>query len=244
MSYEVPGMKIGTKLAAADLSTKQFYAVKINTSGTISLCSVAGEKAFGILQNKPTSGKVCEIALMTGVVQAILGGTVDEGDPLTVDENGKLVVGYGADRKIAIAIDAGVSGDIVQVLMQDGQAFCQHGPHTKTFHFKHAKFANGDMVTTYTPGYAGRVKKISVVVTDPVTTAAKLTTLNLEIGTTDLTGGAVALTSANQTPIGAVVAGTAITAGNTFSAIDTISLEASATTTFIEGECDVVIEFA
>jgi hypothetical protein len=92
-----------------------------------------------------------------------------------------------------------------------------------------------DVVTSYTPGFAGRVKKIDFAVEIPVTTAAKLATLNAEIGTTNLTGGTVALTSANCTPLGAVVAGAAVTAANSFKATDTISIEAASVTAFVEG---------
>ena len=76
----------------------------------------------------------------------------------------------------------------------------------------------------------------------PVTTAAKLSTLNMEIGTTNTTGGAIALTSANCTPAGVLVAGTAITAANTGSSSDTISIEAASTTTFIEGDGYMLIK--
>jgi len=93
----------------------------------------------------------------------------------------------------------------------------------------------GDVLTTFTPGFAGRIEKVDFAVTTAVTTGSKLATLNLEIGTTNLTGGAVALTSANCTPLGAVVAGSAVTAGNSFGATDTISIEGASVTTFIEG---------
>jgi hypothetical protein len=99
-----------------------------------------------------------------------------------------------------------------------------------------ASLANGDVLTNYTPGYKFKLLSASVAVSKPATTAAKAATLNLEIGTTDVTGGVVALTSANSTPLGALVAGTAITALNTGSATDTISVEASAVTAFAEGE--------
>jgi hypothetical protein len=104
-----------------------------------------------------------------------------------------------------------------------------------------ADIANGDILTDYTPGFAGRIKKIAFAVTKPATTAAKLATLNMEIGSTNLTGGVVALTSANCTPIGAVIAGSAITAANRFSATDTISIEASSVTAFVEGAGMVLI---
>lgn len=98
-----------------------------------------------------------------------------------------------------------------------------------------ATVADGDILTTFTPGFAGKITKVDFAVTTKVTTGSKLSTLNLEIGTTNLTGGAVALTSANCTPLGAVVAGTAVTGNNSFSSTDTISIEAASTTAFSEG---------
>lgn len=95
--------------------------------------------------------------------------------------------------------------------------------------------ADGDLVTNFTPGFAGKIVKTYWIQDVPVTTADKLSTLNLEIGTTNLTGGEVALTSAACTPKGKVIAGAAITAGNYFGATDTISVEAASTTAFVEG---------
>lgn len=104
-----------------------------------------------------------------------------------------------------------------------------------------AKIADGDLVTTYTPGYKFKILAFDYITGDPVTTAAKASTINLEIGTTNVTGGVISLASASMTPIGAEVAGTAITAANTGSASDTISIEASSTTTFVEGDGMFVI---
>jgi len=100
---------------------------------------------------------------------------------------------------------------------------------------------NVDVITAYTPGYRFKILSVSFAVTKVVTTAAKAATLNLEIGTTDLTGGVIALTSANCTPLGALVAGTAITANNVGTSSDTISLEASSVTAFAEGDGTLLI---
>jgi hypothetical protein len=100
-----------------------------------------------------------------------------------------------------------------------------------------------DALTTYTPGFNGRIIDWDYVVTTAVTTGAKAATLNLEVGTTNVTGGAIALTSANCTPLGAVVAkADAFTAGTTFDANDTISVEASAVTAFAEGAGVLIIK--
>jgi len=70
----------------------------------------------------------------------------------------------------------------------------------------------------------------------------QLARLSVEIGTTDMTGGTLALTSANCTPLGVVVAqGAAPTAGNRFDDDDTLSIEAASVTAFAEGEITVYL---
>ena len=105
-----------------------------------------------------------------------------------------------------------------------------------------ATVADGDIVTTYTPGFKFKIVKVDFLVTTAVTTGAKASTLNLEINTTNLTGGTVALTSAAATPLGKVIAGAAVTANNVGDADDTISVEASSTTPFVEGAGVLLIQ--
>jgi len=98
--------------------------------------------------------------------------------------------------------------------------------------------ADGDILTGFTPGFAGKILSVDAFVVVPVTTADDLTTLNLEIGTTNLTGGAVAISSvatSNCATLGAKIAGSAVTGANEFGKADAISIEASATTDFAEG---------
>ncbi len=104
-----------------------------------------------------------------------------------------------------------------------------------------ATVADGDILTNFTPGFAGKIVKVDFAVTTKVTTGSKLSTLNLEIGSTNLTGGTVALTSANCTPLGNVVAGAAVTGANSFTATDTISIEAASTTAFSEGAGNLLV---
>ncbi len=106
---------------------------------------------------------------------------------------------------------------------------------------KLANLADGDIVTTFTPGFAGTIEKISFVVTDPATTADKAATLNLEIGTTNLTGGVLSLTSTACGTLGKVTDATAITGNNAFEDTDTISVEAADVTEFVEGEGALLI---
>lgn len=72
-------------------------------------------------------------------------------------------------------------------------------------------------------------------VADPATTAAKLATLTTQISGVACTGGVIALTSANCTPSGALVAGTAITGLNAGASGATLEVAVSAVTAFVEG---------
>lgn len=90
-------------------------------------------------------------------------------------------------------------------------------------------------------GFAGRIKSVSFVVAKPVTTGAKAATLTAQIGATPVTGGAIALTSANCTPQGAEVAGSAVTALNTFTAAQAVGAVVSGVTAFVEGQGTLII---
>lgn len=98
-----------------------------------------------------------------------------------------------------------------------------------------------DIVTTYTPGFAFKILKLDFVTIVAATTAAKAASVTAKIGSTATTGGVVALTSANCTPKGNVVAGSAITAANVGTSTDTISLTASSVTAFVEGSGEFLL---
>lgn len=98
-----------------------------------------------------------------------------------------------------------------------------------------------DVVTDFRPGIEGYIESVSWVQNIPVTTAAKLASLNLEIDTTNVTGGVIALTSAAATPMGKVIEGTAITALNRLEKESKLSIEASGVTAFSEGSGSVLV---
>lgn len=92
-----------------------------------------------------------------------------------------------------------------------------------------------DVQTSITIPHAFKILQFDAHVTTAATTGSKAATLNIEIGTTNLTGGTIALTSANCTPLGNRIAGAAITGNNTGAAGADISIEASSITAFVEG---------
>ena len=126
MAFE-QNVKTISVITAADLSAKQFYLGKINSSGTLSLASAAGQDVTGIIyDNGGTSGRVVPVAV-DGTCMVIYGGTVTAGDKLASDANGKAVTAAGSrvDSTVSSATDpligpfvfgeavvSGVAGDI------------------------------------------------------------------------------------------------------------------------------------
>lgn len=106
MAVEQPGTQIGWLPADADLSTKQYYCVKFSSTG-VALCSAAGERCDGILQNDPVAGQPAAV-MKTGVSKAVASGALTAGTQVTTDANGKLkaVVAGRTDTS-----DAGAAAD-------------------------------------------------------------------------------------------------------------------------------------
>jgi len=219
--------------------------VEASASGT----SLTGKKAFKTVTDIETSANITSLTVGTGDVLGL---------PVRVGKLGQVLKEFqdGVDEDDTTDIvtltdstgDSGTHNDTLADGSTVGAAFTDNttgattatlaagvGVSTISLPIELAEVIDGDVLTTYTPGYKFKILAVDFAVAVDVTTGAKASTLNVEIGTTNLTGGAVALTSANCGTVGAVVAGTAVTAANTGSASDTISVEGSATTTFIEG---------
>lgn len=115
MAYEIP-VQTTSLITGADLSGKQFYAVKINSSGNAVLAG-AGEVAVGILQDTPVSGQVCNVMVL-GETKAIYGGNVTAGAKLASDANGKLVAVTSTESVVGIAKQSGALNEIHTVILR------------------------------------------------------------------------------------------------------------------------------
>lgn len=116
MAYE-QDVEIRSVNAAADLSTKQFYGVKINSSGLLALCDAAGENVYGVLQNKPdAAGRAASVAV-SGITKAIAGGVIAPGATVAVNASGKFVDASEAvvDTQAGSATDAVIGSFVVGV---------------------------------------------------------------------------------------------------------------------------------
>ena len=105
--------------------------------------------------------------------------------------------------------------------------------------------AAADLVTGLTLGHRGKIVAIYFTTTTLGTGSGASQVINLEIGTTNLTGGVLTLLLADTTPLGKTTAATAITANNEFSATDAISVEFAASGTVFtagNGTLSIVIQ--
>ena len=102
---------------AASLVDKEGYAVKA-ASGLVEL-SAASTRAIGVVRVGAAVGDKADIAMPGEIAPVILAGTVYAGDILAIDSNSKFAASTPSDADIigAIALEDGVSGDLVNALI-------------------------------------------------------------------------------------------------------------------------------
>lgn len=113
--------------AGADLSAKQFLAMKVTAADTATVVAAASDIPIGILQNKPTSGHAASIR-MAGISKAVqAAGTIAVSNYVGADSNGKMVKitpaasGSVESPAIGIALDAGTAdGTVIRVFVIPG----------------------------------------------------------------------------------------------------------------------------
>lgn len=105
---------------SASLATKQYYAVKQHTDGTLIIGAAATDKIVGILQNKPAVGAAALVRFL-GTSKAVAGGTITVGAWVTCKSDG-TVIATTTDKDVVIGKYLGTasaaSGDIVEIQLQ------------------------------------------------------------------------------------------------------------------------------
>jgi hypothetical protein len=102
--------------ANADLSTKQYYGVTVNSSGKI---AVAGATAppIGVLQNDPAAANLGATVGFSGVSKCVLGGTGTAGTIATCKSDGTFQNAVSGEIGCGIFMLGGSSGEIGSVLL-------------------------------------------------------------------------------------------------------------------------------
>lgn len=131
MAWEAPIQILPGLTATTDLSTNQFYCVKIDRANAdqVILCvtypsTLDRDKPLGILQNKPTAGQAA--AVMTdGVTKAVCGATVAVGDEVGVDSTSRIVTKQASqtgadigDFVIGDVLEGGAVGELATIKLR------------------------------------------------------------------------------------------------------------------------------
>ena len=103
--------------AGADLSTHQYKLVKFGASKSeVVLCGNA-EKPLGVLMNSPKSGEVAEVAVQGGAKVKIASTMSSLGGSVASAASGVARAAVAGEWAIGTQQDAGVSGDIIPIII-------------------------------------------------------------------------------------------------------------------------------
>lgn len=122
MSYEaLVGSDIGVLVATATLAAKQYHFVKGDTANNnaVVIAAAGTDTLLGVLQNTPAAGEAAQIRTV-GISKVLLGDTVTRFGRVTADAAGKAVPVVGAQVAGGIAMESGVVGDIIPMLVLCG----------------------------------------------------------------------------------------------------------------------------
>lgn len=120
MAYE-EGLQAISRPAGADLSaaSNAYKGVKYNATGQLVPFAAITDRPAGVLQ-KPLPGaavgEVCRLGV-GGISKVKLGGTVAGGDQIAFSATGLGQVAVATQHVIGTAQSAGVSGDVIPVLI-------------------------------------------------------------------------------------------------------------------------------
>jgi hypothetical protein len=115
MAYESPGIDLGTLTAAADLSDKQFYFVKLASATTVNVCTAITDLPIGILQNKPDASGKQAVVRIFGISKASADGTITAGRWIGTSSDSQAAgITPGSDTTVYVmgqAIQAASAGE-------------------------------------------------------------------------------------------------------------------------------------
>jgi len=88
MARETQGFALTGMVAAAALTTRQFYPAKVTAANTVNICTVDGEIFDGVLQDAPASGAAANV-MASGITKVVAGEALAAGDMWGVDSTGR-----------------------------------------------------------------------------------------------------------------------------------------------------------
>lgn len=121
MSYRQEGLQ-KTMYAGAAVAKNRIVKFDGTTAETVIQGAAATDLLIGVSDNiGAASGETLDV-ILDGIALVVLGGNVTQGGPVTSDADGKGVAAAPAatasNRIIGYAMEGGVSGDIIGVLLR------------------------------------------------------------------------------------------------------------------------------
>lgn len=117
MSQAIRDFEKSFVCGSTTLITKQYFAVKQDTDGTVILAAAATDKIIGVLQNKPAVGQAALVRWL-GSTKMKAGGVLTVGCWVTSDSSGQAVA-TSTNKDVVIGKYLGAascaSGDIIEV---------------------------------------------------------------------------------------------------------------------------------
>lgn len=112
-----------SQLAAADLSTKQYYFVEETAAKTVNTTNAITDIALGVLQNKPTTGQAASVAV-GGTTKVVAGAAIAAGAKVAPMASGKAQTAASTQFPRGIALEAATAdGDLIEIaLVSSGAA--------------------------------------------------------------------------------------------------------------------------
>lgn len=103
-----------TRVAAADLSAKQYHFVKLDSTGKVAAITAITDIPYGVLQNKPNTDQEAEVVII-GITKVIADGVLDEGNLIGTSADGQAdAIVAGTDVTVYIVgqcrLAAGAAG--------------------------------------------------------------------------------------------------------------------------------------
>lgn len=122
-----------TMYAAGDLNTTggPFHIITIDASGYAKLADDADaptEPLIGVLQNDPDAAGESAVIRIAGIAKVMSEASIDEGVPVTTNSSSHAIAAITSDWVLGVAMTAGVSGSLMEVLLHVGQGGAYTAP--------------------------------------------------------------------------------------------------------------------
>lgn len=123
MSQFIQGLN-KTLVAGEDLSAKINFIGQLDASGNLEVAEGATDLIVGVITANDGGSGASAVFQFSGTAKVKLGGNVEIGNWVTSDGSGKgIATTTDGNFVLGRALEAGVDGDIIEVLLSPGTLF-------------------------------------------------------------------------------------------------------------------------